>query len=262
MKSVKNNLISNFPRFVGVLEDYNAAQGGQLTFRVGVTTSSATRDFLTTLPNSDFEQPFSTSGDDGKLLGQAECALDAPWSDGPSSTFKDEFACLAELPANDSAVIEMPLLATQLALGPQSAPDGPNAGFFTPQSDALLVVVIITNEEDCSIQDGGRLMFDGAGMCDDEGSEGLLTPKSMKAFLDDLTGGEGRFFMVVLAGPGPGKCESIFGQAWEAFRLKKMVKELGDYGMFGSLCEDDLWLSLEKALGSITATCDALPPVV
>lgn len=262
MASVQANLVYNFPKFVGVLENYNDAKGGTLEYRLGVTTSSVTRDFITTLRSSDFEQPFSTTGDDGVLIGKDACDLAEPWTEGPSTQFKEEFSCLAELRTNQTSIIEMPLAALELALGHNSAPGGPNAGFFTPKTDALLVAIIITNEEDCSIENGGRLMFDGAGMCDDEGSEGLYTPQRVKAFLDDLTGGEGRYVMLVIAGPGPGKCESIFGEAWDAVRLRKMVDELGDFGVFGSLCEDDLWLTLESTLNTITATCDDLPPVV
>jgi hypothetical protein len=262
MESVKENLFSNFPKFVGVLNDYNASKGGGLKFRLGVTTSSVTRDFVTTLPNSDFEQPFSTSGDDGALLGQSECELSAPWTDGPSPTFQEDFSCLAQLHTNETTTVEMPLLAMELALGEQSAPGRPNAGFFEPKSEALLVAVIITNEDDCSIEEGGRLMFTGTGSCDDEGSEGLHSPASVKAYLDDLTGGEGRYVVLVIAGPGPGKCESIFGQAWEALRLRRLVEELGDSAMFGSLCQDDLWMTLEATLSAITATCDDLPLVM
>jgi hypothetical protein len=32
--------------------------------------------------------------------------------------------------------------------------------------------------------------------------------------------------------------------------------------MFGSLCQDDLWMTLEATLSAITATCDDLPLVM
>lgn len=262
MTSVKRNLIENFPKFVGVLDAYNASKGGDLEFRVAVTSASVDREFVTTVPNSDLVNPYSTSGDNGAFLGAGECGLDENWIEGPGPDFTEQFTCLADVQTDQASNIEMPFAAIEAALGPQSAPGKPNAGFYTKHQDHLLVVVIITNEEDCSIDDGGTLMFTGTGSCDDEESEGLYAPERVKGILDDATGREGRYVMVAIAGPGPGKCSSAFGEAWDAIRIRKTIDALGEYGVFGSLCESDLWISLETALSTIKTSCDYLPPVV
>ncbi len=75
---------------------------------------------------------------------------------------------------------------------------GPNNGFYNRTENSLLVVVFITDEDDCSLNDGGILHHDTDGGCDETDSQGLFSIAETKEFLDNLAG-EGRYVVVGIA---------------------------------------------------------------
>jgi hypothetical protein len=79
--------------------------------------------------------------------------------------------------------------------------------------------------------------------------------------LDTVAGGRERWAVAVIAGPGPGKCLSIFGTAHEGRRLKRFVADVGTNAVFSSICEGDLASALTRALDTFGAACDVLSPV-
>jgi hypothetical protein len=107
----------------------------------------------------------------------------------------------------------MPLAAMRAAFDERIA-DGTNAGFRRP--DALLAVVMLTDENDCSYEQPVTLGF----------AESLCTSMTEPAanyvaFLDSFTGDRGRWAAATIAGPGPGACTSTFGSADYAERLQQ-----------------------------------------
>jgi len=261
MMEEQTNLANNFPQFIQVLEDYKTVANTQLEYRVGVTTTGIKRNFTQIIFGMTI--PSITNGPDGELQGLTSCNLGQyPWVDGPGADVATKFSCMAIVGTSGSGT-EMPFGALQLALGEKMETGGPNEGFYRKDEDSLLVVVIITDEDDCSIENGGtmQLSLAGGADCSEEKSEGLYITEETKAFLDEVAGGEGRYVVVGIAGPGPQSCSSAFGDAIHAKRVKDLIDMCGDYGVFGDICSGDLSTALQEALEVMQVTCDELPPV-
>jgi len=267
MQEEQDNLATNFPKFIDVLDKYKTDSGSSINYRVGVTTTSVTRNFRESILGIPF--PRSTTGIDGLLLGQdtepePNCGLSDPWIEGPGSGVDTTFSCMAQVGTLGDAT-EMPFAALEGALSTEgkgmSRPGGPNEGFYRKDQNSLLVVVVITDEDDCSMENGGviAVSFAGGSDCAEKQSTGIYMPQDIKDFLDQLTGGEGRYVVVGIGGPKA--CSSDFGSAIKARRLQNLVNLCGDYGVFGDICQGDLWYSLEEALEVMTLTCSDMPPV-
>jgi hypothetical protein len=157
---------------------------------------------------------------------------------------------------------EQPLAAVSDALGPRVG-DGTNAGFV--RDDALLAVVVLTDEDDCSVT-GERFTIDsevpssGAACVPGRPVE-LVDVSATLASLDTLKGDPGRWAMAVIAGPGPGTCSSPFGDAQPAARLLDLVARKQPNASFSSLCEGDLTGALADALATFDQACRAFPPI-
>ncbi len=249
MAEEQENLAANFPLFIDVLDAFQTEIGSQIDYRVAVTSTG--RDMSWTeelLPGFPF--PASQTGENGALLQR--CDMPRPWLERADPDVASTFACAAEL-GSSGANIEMPLYAVKLAFGDRIA-DGTNAGFL--REDALLAIVILTDEDDCSREDDGFTLTGFQTPCDS-----LEPVAPYKQFLDDLTGAPGRWAVAVIAGPGPGECSSGFGSAQEAFRLQELVDMAGDTGVFSSICEGDLTGALEQALGTFETACEGFPPI-
>lgn len=249
MLEEQDNLAANLPMFIDVLDTFETLDGTPIDYRVAVTSTGRTMSWTAeSLPGLPF--PDSQVGHDGEML--ASCGMTRPWLDKGDPDIRDTFACAAQL-GTDGAIQEMPLFATKLALGDRVA-DGTNAGFL--REDALLAIVIVTDEDDCSREDNNfALGFDDL-FCD-----GVAPVPSYKTFLDDLTGAPGRWAVATIAGPGPGQCESEFGRADEATRLQEFTAMAGANGVFSSICEGDLASALNSALTTFDAACENLPDI-
>jgi hypothetical protein len=142
-------LIAGFPDFIEVLENLD---GGLPDVHIGVISTDVGAG------------PFSDSscrlnGDDGALrVPDSRCGIttdesflrSAPAADGRATNFggslTEAFGCMAELGVNGCG-FEQPLEAVRLALD-----GGANPGFRRP--GALLAIVFLTDEDDCSAMDG------------------------------------------------------------------------------------------------------------
>jgi len=269
MQEEQENLANNFPKFVSVLDDYQTSNGSSLDYRLGVTTTGVNRNFKQNLL-ANWNMPTSTTGPTGLLLGKdsgeaPNCGLQKPWLESTDGNVEQTFSCMAQVGTMGSGT-EMPFAAIEAALGTEdkqkSRPGGPNAGFYRKNADSLLVVVVITDEDDCSIDPGG-VMFrstNGAADCNEKRSKGLYMPEDMKNFLDNLTGGPDRYVVVGIAGPAD--CSSEFGSAANAKRIKDLVEITGHNGVFGDICEGNLWINLEQALETMTVACTDMGPLV
>jgi hypothetical protein len=245
MKEEQANLAANFPKYMKVLDAYQTELGTPLDYRVAVTTTS--RDVV--LFNIVAE-----AGDNGAL--RQRCGMTRRWIErGDPGDLGAQFACLAEVGTAGTS-IEMPLEAgIKLALGDR-VQDGTNAGFL--RDDALLAIVLITDEEDCSRQDVVQLSADECVA----GSPSLRPVSTYVDLLDQLKTDRSRWATAVIAGPGPGQCTSAFGSASEATRLKQFVAETGANGVFSSICEGDLTAALSTALDTFDAACQAFTQVL
>ena len=237
MAQEQANLAQNFPLFIQVLEDRN------LDYRVGITTTGRTYTY------TDFlGLPTTQNGDDGELLQR--CDMTNRWVSPTDPTPAQTFACAAEVGTSGPAD-EMPLAVTKAAFTEQVT-NGTNAGFL--RDDALLAIVILTDENDCSYEQSVSLGF-FEFLC-----ESNMEPvQTYVNTLDMVKGERGRWATAVIAGPTD--CSSEFGDAARATRLQEFVTLTGDNAVFSSICEGDLTVGLEAALDTFEQACNAFPPI-
>ena len=249
MRQEQENLALNFPEFISVLDESES----NLDYRVGVTTTGVDFRWKVGLPRSPWQ---SQTGASGAMRNATECGMTRPWVEASDSNASAAFSCAAQV-GDDGPTMEMPLRAMHLALSDRIA-DGTNAGFRRP--DALLAVVMLTDEDDCSYVNDSVMVhpFGSGALCN---GTGMASPAFYAEFLDGLTGEPGRWATAVIAGPGPDQCESDFGVARPADRLREFVGHAGDNGVFSSICEGDLARGLQDALNTFDSACQKFPPV-
>ena len=172
---------SNFANFVAALD---AFPGGRPNLHVGVISSSV--DLGTGSFGSGCPSP---SPEDGRLLSAAKVAGCTPptghWIEDVaapgggrttnySGPLDQELACIAELGANGCG-FEAPLQAVERAFD-GTHPE--NDGFLRP--DALLVVIVLTDEDDASVKD--HAIF---GLPADQVGEGDFRAQPLYAYTCD-----------------------------------------------------------------------------
>lgn len=254
MAEEQTNLATNFPQFINVIDNYMTTAGDLLDYRVAVTTTGRDVDYTIVLPPPfGASLPISESGANGEML--QKCGMSQRWLNRNDTDVAGTFSCVANVGTSGPS-LEMPLYTTELALKDRMA-DGTNAGFL--RDDALLAIVMLTDENDCSRRDNNFEVENDA--CDPPGPE-HIDPAETVAFLDSLTGNRSRWATAVIAGPGPGTCESNFGLAYEATRLKDFVTLTGQNAVFSSICDGDLSSALQDALETFSAACENFEPIL
>jgi hypothetical protein len=164
------------------------------------------------------------------------------------------FDCLARVGINGDGY-EVQMEAMLAALGPLNGAGQCNEGFV--RDDAVLVVVLITDEEDAPSD---------MGIDYDENSPG--DPTSWKDTLVQIKNGDETAVVVLgLIGdpdvPG-GVCPPL--QAGSPIggepspRLRQFVESFGDHGVWGSVCEQNYDPFFQQAVGLIDTTCDDFEP--
>ena len=136
---------------------------------------------------------------------------------------------------------ERPLESLRLGLTDRIA-DGKNGTFLRP--DALLAFVVLTDEDE-----GGAI----------ENQPARPIPEYL-TFFDAIAGNRGRWATALIAGLGPGRCESNFGEAYEATRLLDFVAKTGKNATASSICDANLAGGLDKALRTFEAACQSFVP--
>jgi hypothetical protein len=258
MGEEQTNLASNFPQFINVLDTYQTAGGDFLDYRVAITTTGRDLDYTIqppAIPGFPTFPPITQSerGDNGAFV--QDCGMSRRWLERGDVDVSSTFSCAAKVGTSGPS-LEMPLHTTKLALQDRMA-DNTNAGFL--RDDALLAIVILTDEDDCSREDNNFTVENDA--CDSNLPQIVPTTQYL-SFLDGLVGDRARWATAVIAGPGPGTCSSSFGDAIEARRLKEFVGQTGTNAVFSSICDGDLTSSLQDALDTFDAACDNFPPVL
>ena len=242
------NLATNFPAFMNVID-----QSG-LDYRVAITTTGVNYTYQqATIPGGPVLPASVTGGDNGAMLQKSDCGMTRRWVEKGDSNAAMAFACAANVGTNGPAD-EMPLAAMRRAFEARMA-DGTNGGFR--RQDALLAVVFLTDENDCSYEQSVTLPF-AQFLC-----SSMMEPASnYVAFLDQYTGARGRWATAVIAGyPGPGECSSSFGSAVYAERLDQFVQATGQNAVISSICDGDLTTGLTRALDLFDSACDNFPPI-
>lgn len=253
MAEEQSNLAANFPKFVSKIDAFKTKGGSKLDWRIAVTTTGRSVNY-TIQPPFGPSLPMSEKGDDGAFRMPSKCGTSRRWIEKADPNASADFQCLAKVGTSGPG-IEMPLETTKLALNDRMA-DGTNAGFL--RDDALLAVVILTDEDDCSREDNGFTQGITDDICTPE--KGANTVLHYKQMLDTVALGEGRWATAVIAGET--SCNSAFGDAVEAKRLKEFVSLAGKNGTFSSICDGDLSVALEAALDTFDAACKTFPPAV
>jgi len=247
MAEEQNNLAANFPKFISAIEAYKTKSGAKLDWRVAVTTTG--RDVSYTISAGGFNVPQSEKGDNGAFRNTGKCGGKNRWIDGTDSSPESIFSCRAKAGTSGPS-IEMPLYSLKLALNDRMT-DGTNAGFLRP--DALLAIVILTDEDDCSREDNNFTIANDK--CDT--MPNVKPVSDYATMLDSVSGGTGRWATAVIAGDKA--CKSSFGDAIQAKRLQDFVAIAGKNGTFSSICDGDLTTGLQKALDTFDGACKSYP---
>ena len=240
MEEEQGNLVANFPQFVSVLD----ASG--LDYRIGVTTTGRDYSWTMTAPIGGALPMNQGGGDNGTLLKKSP--MIKRWIEKADANVSATFSALANV-GTQGPGLEMPLGAIRDAFEDRIA-DGTNVDFHRP--DALLAVVILTDEEDCSHEQPVTLGF-GQDVCSGSTSESV---GNYVQFLDTFTGNHTRWATAVIAGPTD--CSSSFGDAAEAARLAEFVNQVGTNATFSSICDGDLSGGLAQALALFESACGGI----
>jgi len=249
MAEEQTNLATNFPQFATLLNAYLVEGGLPLDYRVAITTTGRDVSYTEVIELPGFPPqtiPLSEEGDDGAF--RQTCSMPRKWLERTDVDMEATFACAANVGTSGPGM-EMPLYASELALADRVT-DGTNAGFL--RDDALLAIVYLTDEDDCSRHDN-NFTHNALEPCTTE------PPSQWVEFFDDLKGDRGRWATAVIAGPTD--CSSGFGDAAAANRLLDFVSLTGDNAVFASICDGNLAPALEAALDTFTAACETFPDV-
>lgn len=265
MEEEQMNLGANFPRFITKIEEWMNADGNLIDYRIGVTTTGKDIELVINFagfPGGGAGLPpmvINEMGDNGEM--RQECGMTRRWIEREDGTASSTFPCVANVGTSGPG-IEMPLLSMEMALVDRMS-DGTNTGFL--REDALLAIVIVTDEDDCSIR-ADRVEFNldigspmAADACDAD-ADSLVPLNNFLSTLDGVKGMRGRWAVAVTAGPT--SCSSAFGDATAASRLQEFVSLTGDHGVFSSICEGDLTSALDDAFATFELACEEFPPLI
>ncbi len=244
MKEEQTNLASNFPKFVDVLNKFTSKNGEPIDYRIAVTTTGI--DVNVTEVISGKNQPTEVQkGENGAF--KTTTGMTRPWLERSDANISSTFTTIANVGLAGPSW-EMPLEGSRRALGDRL--QDTNKGFV--RDDALLGIVYLTDEDDCSLTKANITLPEGSTCSAVSEPTGTYT-----SFFDKLKGVRGRWAAAVIAGQT--KCKSTFGSAIEAKRLKTFVTEVGASAIFSSICEGDLSKGLEEALNTFNTACKSFP---
>jgi hypothetical protein len=242
MQEEQSNLATNFPMFASLLSSYVTPNGEKIDYRIAVTTTG--KDIMYTVQNGPITLPMNEDGDNGAFRNN--CNMTKRFLEPTDANMQQVLSCRANVGTSGPG-FEMPLLMTKWALGERVA-DNTNAGFL--RDDALLGVVILTDEDDASTtQNNFTVTVTSQPPVD-------YQPADLVAFLDTLKGHRTRWAAGVIAGETD--CSSSFGMAAKATRLQDFVTQANTsstQASFSSICDGNLTAALQKTLDTFQAAC-------
>ena len=151
MDEEQANLIANFSGFATLIESYMTSSNRTLDYRIAITTAGRDVSYQISVLGNTF--PLSESGDNGEF--RTGCGVDRAWLERTDGNLVSAFECRANVGTGGPGA-EMPFLGLEWSLSAEAA--STNAGFV--REDALLAVVMITDQDDCSRLDDG-FVIDG-----------------------------------------------------------------------------------------------------
>jgi hypothetical protein len=244
MGEEQGNLAANFPQFANLLSTYVTADGEMIDYRVAVTTTGRDMDY--TIDFGGQQLPQHEDGDDGAFRNN--CGVNKRFLEPADANMGSTLACRANVGTGGPSY-EMPLLMSKWALSERMM-DNTNTGFL--RDDALLAIVILTDEDDSSTDTNNWTIGISGG-----DPAPTWHPTDQVQFLDALKGNRSKWAAGVIAGDG--NCTSDFGDAVDAVRLKQFVNEANSNGTtqatFSSICAGDLTAGLQAALNTFQAAC-------
>jgi hypothetical protein len=229
------SLANAFPGFIDAIA---AVKDGTLDYRVAITTTSSS---MVCEEAVDAVGPENSVAVDGALVNT--CDMQKPWLSRGEGNVKESFACAAQVGTQGSSD-EMPLRTMRAAL------EQAQAGGQFLREDALLAIVMLTDEDDVSTRE---LHYTTIA----EKHDDLTDVASYGTFLDGLKKHHDRWAAAVIAGDGD--CESDFGKAKNAPRLASFAGLAGKHGKVSSICAGDLSVSLRDVLATVQAACNDFP---
>lgn len=254
MMEEQANLASNFPKFISVLNDFRTNTDKALDYRIAVTTTGV--DAVWTVNQGILGSNSTTlTGDNGAFRGG--CDLTGNFISSSDASVLQSFSCVANVGVVGSP-LEMPLRAIRLAVTDRVT-DGKNKDFF--RDDALLAIVVLTDEDDCSHMDYNvtqtidPFSLEPPEACPSGGA--MLTAQQVVDSLDTFKGDRSKWAVSIIAGPpGGSECMSNFGTAAPGNRLKEFTDAVGKNAVYSSICEGDLSGSLEDAVNTFNIACN------
>jgi hypothetical protein len=248
MAEEQANLGTNFPMFATLLNSYMISTGETLDYRAAVTTTGVTASGTQVLPPPfSMSIPFSQSGMDGRF--RQVSGMTRPWVERTDPNMATTFTQAANVGTSGPG-LEMPLRAVELAIQSSTNPS------FLRQ-DALLGVVILTDEDDCSFRQSSGITINSLDGCTN--TAGIPAAADFLAPLDTAKGDRGRWAAAVIAAQT--NCTSSFGDAVEGVRLKQFQAASPQNVVFGDICAGNLQGALMQALDSFQAACENFPPI-
>jgi hypothetical protein len=243
MADQQDSLVASFPGFVaGLRERLRSAQ----SVHIGVVT---TEDYAGNPPacraiGSLITQtggPSSSNRVCGPFTGGSS------WMSATEPDLASKFSCAGK-PGAGGDSDERVARALMNALDPvRNAPGACNAGFSRP--DSLLVVVIITDEDD--VPDG----CDGSGVCDSYGSGGTSAE-----WYDQVVAHRGGHASNIVVLSLIGRSLDNTCGAVPAARLLGFTHRFGDNGLIGDVCAASYDAFFLEALPVIDTACQRWEP--
>lgn len=223
-----------FPQFAAALRDVG---GGLEDYRISVIEGCPT------------PATFHTSGN-----SQTDCGFESgeAWMTSESSALTTEFSCVGDIDQTNTCTgdndDEQPIAAAIASLTPPES-TGANANFL--RDDALLVVVTITDEDECPAH---------LTNCND------TSDATAKGIYDDLVAIKGDVRKMVylgISGGTSGCANGVYGSAAPAPLVSKIVSLFvaEDRGVAWNLCDGKLENGLVEALSVIEQACRELPQI-
>jgi hypothetical protein len=247
MATNQAELIASFPEFVSAIE-------GTLTnvhsYHVGGVTSDA---YAWNEPGCTMMGALVTQTG-GKDSGMQVCT---PFASGmrymtEADDLPTAFGCAALVGtggANDEAMMAG---ATQAVSAPLNASGACNDGFL--RDDALLVLVLITDEDDPGTCVSGGLSCEGS-------------PGDPTSWFDEIVGVKGghreNVVALSLTRGSPGNvCGSPQGTEMDGERIMQFVALFGENGLIGDICANSFGAFFDQAVDRIDSACGGfIPPV-
>ncbi len=239
MAGAQTKLKANFPRMVDTLNAFKTKSGGQLDYRLAVTSTDT--DLATgTRPQRAFDQ-----GSRGGFLTKPTTACDPGaggrvWLERTDPNVANAFGCRAGMGTAGSS-IEKPIDGLVLSLTDRLGDQNKN---FV-REDALLAFVILTDEEDSST------------------STGIAAIQK----LDLLKKARGRWAGAVISGQKAGSCTTPGHSAVQAPKLHQLVDNAADPAtgknnvIWRTICQENFDTAVKDALDTFTVACLNIPPL-